>query len=185
VVSYDDQALQVETTATPSTSGTKRRNRTKNTVPSMVFTVDAVGPAGDPIEPSSVVPKFHNTVGALVRTWMEPSISDWRKVTGATKTFLWTELQKVFRYPRGVEEVATAYTLKQFGQAYRRWRSDLNTKYVQQNLTPFNEYALYHNTKLESDNSRYKYNTPSIPNCRSFDFFRSKFDRLVLVLSHD
>jgi len=45
VVSYD-QALQVETTATPSTSGTKRRNRTKNTVPSMVFTVDAVGPAG-------------------------------------------------------------------------------------------------------------------------------------------
>ncbi|KAJ1256041.1 hypothetical protein BS78_K097100 [Paspalum vaginatum] len=127
-----DQALQFETNATPSTSRTKRRKRTKNTVLTTVYTVDVVGLAGDPIEPTLVLTKFRNTVGALVRTWMEPSIFDWRKVPSATKKFLWTELQK---------EVAKDYALKQFGQAYRRWRSDLNTKYVKQNLTPLNEYG--------------------------------------------
>lgn len=75
------------------------------------------------------------------RTWMDPSIPDWRQVPNETKEFLWTELKKVFQYPRGTKEEAKEHALKQFGQSYRRWRWELNTNFVKKNLTPFNEYG--------------------------------------------
>ncbi|KAJ1262223.1 hypothetical protein BS78_09G090500 [Paspalum vaginatum] len=72
---------------------------------------------------------------------MEPTWPDWRKVPDERKNFLWGELKKVFDFPRGSEEHAKKYALKQLGESYRRWRTYLNDKYVKNNLTPFDEFG--------------------------------------------
>jgi len=73
---------------------------------------------------------------------MEVTWSDWRKVPKTKRDMLWAELLKVFQYRVGIdEEKAKSYALKQIGQAYRRWRTYLNNKYAENNLTPFEEYG--------------------------------------------
>ena len=52
-------------------------------MPDTIYTFNNLGPTDQPI-------------GALVRTWLDPSIQDWRTVPGGTKTFLWNELRKFF-----------------------------------------------------------------------------------------
>ncbi|WVZ96415.1 hypothetical protein U9M48_042053 [Paspalum notatum var. saurae] len=102
-------------TATSSDKKKKRGHRSKNKVPDTIYIVNKLGPTGQPIDPPSVTAKFSNTIGALVRTWLDPSIKDWRPVAGGTKTFIWNELQKVFRFPKGTEDLAQSFAMKQTG----------------------------------------------------------------------
>ncbi|KAJ1277133.1 hypothetical protein BS78_05G271200 [Paspalum vaginatum] len=52
------------------TSKRKRGTRAKNKLPETVYVVNEVGIAGQPLEPYSVQAKFRNTVGVVVRTYL-------------------------------------------------------------------------------------------------------------------
>jgi len=91
--------------------------------------------------PKEVKPKWRNTVGAVVRAWMEPSCRDWRKMLEGQKIRLWTELRKAFQYLEGTEERAKKYALQQLGFAYRRFRKYLDDNYIKKGLTPFEEFG--------------------------------------------
>ncbi|KAJ1268441.1 hypothetical protein BS78_07G135500 [Paspalum vaginatum] len=123
------------------TSTRKRGRQAKNKLPETVYVVNEVGVARQPLQPYLVRAKFSNTVGVVARSWMEPTWPDWRKVPDERKNFLWGEVKKVFHFPRGSEERAKKYALKQLGESYRRWRTYLNDKYVKNNLTPFAEFG--------------------------------------------
>ena len=128
-------------TATSLDKKKKHGQLSKNKVPDLVYIVNKLGPTGQSIDPPSVTAKFSNTIRALVRTWLDPSINDWRSVTEGTKTFLWKQVKKVFQFPRGTEDLARSFAMKQTGLSFRRWRSELNTKYLQQGRTPFQDYG--------------------------------------------
>ena len=133
---------QENTPQETQSSKRKRGIRAKNKIPETVYIVNEVGVAGEPLEPFVVRAKFCNAVGVVARTWMEPTWPDWRQVPDARKDLLQGELKKVFQYPHGVEDKAKQYALKQLGQAYCRWRTELTNKYVKKNLTPFDEYGM-------------------------------------------
>jgi len=46
-----------------------------------------------------------------------------------------------FRFPEGKSELVKSHAFKIMGHTFRRWRSDLNTKYIQKGLTPFHEFG--------------------------------------------
>ena len=58
------------------------------------------------------------------------------------KKELWdTKVAINFRFPEGKSELVKSHAFKTMGHAFRCWRSDLNTKYIQKGLTPFHEFG--------------------------------------------
>ena len=45
-----------------------------------------------------------------------------------------------FRFPEGKQELVKN-AFKIMGESFQRWRSELNKKYIQKGLTPFNEFG--------------------------------------------
>nr|TKW13581.1 hypothetical protein SEVIR_5G111200v2 [Setaria viridis] len=56
---------------------------------------------------------------------------------------MWKFLKQTFSFPRSKElrKRIKHYARKQLGESFRRWRGELNDKYVKKGLTPFNEYG--------------------------------------------
>ena len=50
------------------------------------------------------------------------------------------QLKLNFRFPEGKQELVKN-AFKIMGESFRRWRSELNKKYIQKGLTPFNEFG--------------------------------------------
>jgi hypothetical protein len=114
----DQEEHDVEEVDAPQETSKKRKRgkRTKNKPPKEQLVITGVGEAGEPLGPKPVPARWSNTVGILVREWMEPSIKTWKLVPEAIKNHLWTELQKSFRYPQDMDEKTTekarAYALQ-------------------------------------------------------------------------
>ena len=50
-------------------------------------------------------------------------------------------VEQNFILPRGTREQVRHYALKMLGETFRRWKSELNTRYVQKGRTPFADYG--------------------------------------------
>jgi hypothetical protein len=103
--------------------------------------ITEVGPAGEILEPKEFRGRFRNAIGALVRDKLNPAISNWKEVSENKKEELWDKQLKLnFRFPEGKHELVKN-AFKIMGESFRRWRSELNKKYIQKGLTPFNEFG--------------------------------------------
>jgi hypothetical protein len=63
---------------------------------------------------------------------LDPRIPDWLTVLEGNKEAIWQLLSKSFILSRGTKDKVKHYARKMLGESFRRWKSDLNTKYVQQ-----------------------------------------------------
>ena len=71
---------------------------------------------------------------------LDPTIPSWPLVPEGRKEVMWQLLGKTFILPRGTREQVRHYALKMLGETFRRWKSELNTRFVQKGRTPFADY---------------------------------------------
>ena len=103
--------------------------------------ITEVRPAGEILEPKELRGRFRNAIGALVRDKLNPAIPNWKEVLENKKDELWDRQLKLnFRFPEGKHELVKN-AFRMMGESFRRWRSELNKKYIQKGLTPFNEFG--------------------------------------------
>ena len=103
--------------------------------------ITEVGPAGEILEPKELRGRFCNAIRALVRDKLNPAIPNWKVVPENKKNELWDRQLKLnFRFLEGKHELVKN-VFRMMGESFRRWRSELNTKYIQKGLTPFNEFS--------------------------------------------
>ena len=95
------------------------------------------------MEPLDVSAKFRNAISSIIRTKMvlDPTIPDWPIVPDGRNEAMWPLLSRTFILPRGTQDKVKHYAKKMLGESFRRWKSELNTKYVQKGLTPFADYG--------------------------------------------
>jgi len=105
--------------------------------------VNVISAVGEPIEPPEVFSKFRNAIGSIIRTKMvlDPTIPDWPTVPEGRKEAMWQMLRQTFILPRGTQDRVRHYARKMLGESFRRWKSELNTKYVKTGRTPFADYG--------------------------------------------
>ena len=72
---------------------------------------------------------------------LDPTIANWALVPVGKKEAMWQLLSGTFFLPRGTTEKVKYYATKMLGEAFRRWKSHLNTEYVQKGRTPFSEFG--------------------------------------------
>jgi len=88
--------------------------------------------AGEPVEPSEIVAKFRNAIGAIIRTKMvlDPTIANWALVPVGKKEAMWQLLSGTFVLSRRTTEKVKYYATKMLGESFCRWKSHLNTEYL-------------------------------------------------------
>ena len=68
--------------------------------------ITEVGPAREVLEPKELRGRFRNTIGALVRDKLNPTIPKWKEVPENTKNALWDRQLKLnFRFSEGKHEL--------------------------------------------------------------------------------
>jgi len=120
------------TTSSENKNKRKRGQRGRNHYPEGKYTVNAISVAGEPIEPPEIAAIFRNAIGAIIRTKMvlDPTIANWALFPAGKKEAMWELLSGTFVRPRGTTEKVKYYATKMLGEAFRRWKSHLNTEYV-------------------------------------------------------
>ena len=107
-----------------------------------VTKVTSMSDTGEPLEPESACATYNNQCGAVVRDNVEITWKDWKKVPDESKNNCWEKLRSKFRYPEGTnEDAAKHYALQTMEKLWRNWKSELNVKYVKNELTPFKDYG--------------------------------------------
>ena len=72
---------------------------------------------------------------------MNLAIPNWKEVPEKKNDELWDKQLKLnFRFPEGMQELVKN-AFKIMGESFRHWRSELNKKYIQRGLTPFNKFG--------------------------------------------
>lgn len=129
-------------TTSSEKSKRKRGQHGRHQLPTKVFAIHEVGKKGEPLEPVSVISKFSNACGVLVRERVDFNIDEWKKVDVLLKNSLWEEIKRRFTYPLGTnEELNRSYALSTCAKALRQFRWKLNQKYVKKGEMPFKEYG--------------------------------------------
>jgi hypothetical protein len=105
-----------------------------------LFVITEVREAGEILQLIEMRAKWRNAIGALVRDEPNPTIKSWTLFSKETKTFLCDRLFKNFRFQEGSHGKVQHQALKQIRESFRCWKSELNTKYIQKGLTPFDKY---------------------------------------------
>jgi len=77
-------------------------------------------------------------------------IPDWPTVPEGRKEAMWQLLSKTFILPRETQDRVRHYANKMLGESFRRWKSELNTKYVKKGRTPFADYGESHQNNGKS-----------------------------------
>jgi hypothetical protein len=99
--------------------------------------VTALDLNGLPIEPPEAEKAFKHACGFQVRDNVSITIQDWWLVPQTTKEQLWRNIMEKIKYPDGVdEELLKTVTLITMGRLFRRWKSDMNRKYMKKQLVP-------------------------------------------------
>jgi hypothetical protein len=92
---------------------------------------------GLPIEPHEARKAFKHACGFQVRDNVSITIQDWQLMPETTKEQLWRNIIEKIKYLDGVdEEFVKSATLISMGQLFRRWKSDMNMKYMKKQLAP-------------------------------------------------
>ena len=72
---------------------------------------------------------------------LDPMITNWTLVPRGNKDAMWGLLSTTFILPKGSTDKVKYYAMKMLGESFRRWKSQLNTQYVQKGRTPFADYG--------------------------------------------
>ena len=72
---------------------------------------------------------------------LDPTIANWALVHAGKKEAMWQLLSGTFILRRGTTEKVKYYVTKMLDEAFCRWKSHLNTEYVQKGRTPFSEFG--------------------------------------------
>jgi hypothetical protein len=72
---------------------------------------------------------------------LDPTIPNWPLVPEGRKEAMWQLLNRTFILPRGSREQVKHYALNMLGETYLQWKSELNTRYIQEGRTPFADYG--------------------------------------------
>jgi hypothetical protein len=72
---------------------------------------------------------------------LDPTITNWTLVPTGKKEAIWQLLSSTFVLPRGTTEKVKHYAMKMLGESFCRWKSQLNTQYVQKGRTPFADFG--------------------------------------------
>jgi hypothetical protein len=98
------------------------------------YVITHVGEDGHILEPSEYISQFCNACGALVRDKLNLAICFWSRklsVFEAKKQDLWDKwLMASFRLPDGKHELVKQNAYKIMGNAFQRWRWDLNKRFI-------------------------------------------------------
>ena len=75
----DNESSGLDITTSDSQNKRRRGQRGQNQYPEGQFMVNAISPAGEPIDPTQIVAKFHNAIEAIIRTKVvvDPTIERW------------------------------------------------------------------------------------------------------------
>src|SRR6266511_5565832 len=96
---------EVHTTTGPSESEPEPREKKghKNKIPTKVKVVEEVNANGVPVKPEKIQGPATHACGCLTREAICIIHDDWRKVPKEDKDYIWENLIKWFRVPRGIE----------------------------------------------------------------------------------
>ena len=104
--------------------------------------VNAISAAGEPRSPQ-IVAKFRNSIRSIIKTKVvvDPTIEKWTLVPEGKKETMWQLLSRTFVFPLGTRDKVKHYARKMLSETFRRWKGELNVRYVKKGLTPFADYG--------------------------------------------
>jgi hypothetical protein len=106
-------------------------------MPSRLTYVTALDLNRLPIESPEIRKVFKHACRFQVRDNVSITIHDWRLVAKTAKEQLWRNIMDEIEYPDGVdEEFVKSATLISMGRLFRRWKWDVNRKYVKRQFVP-------------------------------------------------
>ena len=86
------------TTSSENKNKRKQGQRGRNHYLEGKYMVNAASTAGEPVEPPEIAAKFHNAIGAIIRTKkvLDPTIANWALVLAGKKEAMWQLLSGTF-----------------------------------------------------------------------------------------
>jgi len=132
------------TTETTTETGNKRKQgeRGLNQFPKVTYRVTNVSATRQPLALEETLPKWHNTLGFLVRDHLYITVREWINVDKYEITRMWNRLLTRFVLPQGSEDLVKEHTLKQWAIMFRNYKSDLNSKWAKKGLDPTQRYKI-------------------------------------------
>jgi hypothetical protein len=105
-------------------------------MPSDVVYVTKLDSNGLPYEPPEARKAFKRASRFQVRDNIPIIITDWQQVPAAIKDKIWSNMKEKIKFPTSVEEVVKNVIFIHMGRLFRKWKSELNMKYMKKGLMP-------------------------------------------------
>jgi hypothetical protein len=105
-------------------------------MPSSIVDVTKLDSNGLPSEPPEARKAFKRASVFQVRDNVPIIIIDWRQVLAAINDKIWSNMKEKIKFPAGAEDIVKNAMFINMGRLFRKWKSELNTKYVKKGLMP-------------------------------------------------
>jgi hypothetical protein len=79
---------------------------------------------------------FKCASGFQVRENVPITITDWQQVHVAKKEKIWSNMKEKIKFPTGAEDVVKSAMLINMGRLFCKWKSEMNTNHVKNDLVP-------------------------------------------------
>jgi hypothetical protein len=89
-----------------------------------------------PSDPPEARKAFKRAFRFQVRDNVPIIITDWWQVPAAIKDKIWSNMKEKIKFSAGAEDVVKNAMFINMGRLFRKWKSELNTKYVRKGLMP-------------------------------------------------
>jgi hypothetical protein len=89
-----------------------------------------------PSEPPEARKAFKRASRFQVRDNVPIIIKNWRQVPMAIKDKIWSNMKEKIKFPTGAKDVVKNAMFINMGRLFRKWKSELNMKYVKKGLMP-------------------------------------------------
>ncbi|XP_066168352.1 uncharacterized protein [Oryza sativa Japonica Group] len=140
-----------------SVTSSGRRARGPTRMPSGMYTITAVDEDGNPTSPKSALTPYSNAIGVIARDDIPIKYRHWKKadvdelewtVPNRYKDLAWERLKRTFQFPEGSEQRAKDRALQRMSVSFKKWKSDLASKFIRKGLTPNFEDNNYRRIRL-------------------------------------
>jgi hypothetical protein len=98
-----------------------------------VTKLDSNGPQSEPPEAKKA---FKCASRFQVRDNIPITITDWWQVPMATKDKFWSNMKENIKFAAGAEDIVKNAMFINMGSLFRKWKSELNMKYMKKGLVP-------------------------------------------------
>ena len=97
--------------------------------------------SGAPKKPEKVAAKFLSFCGILGCEKVDIRIDNWKLVTVEMQNQLMAEIKEWFQFPPEFEKSIERAAFTKISKAWRRFKSELTTKFLRKGQSPFNQYG--------------------------------------------